>query len=67
MTGCGRAAGAQGSVRSLAGGPEAVRLNARGVRAAMAGSGVARQTLVMRRAACAAATSAGTLVQMIHV
>lgn len=54
-------------MRGLTGGPEAVRLDAGGVRAAVAGRGVAGQTFVMRDAPCAAAAGPGTFVQMIHV
>ena len=51
----------------LARGPEAVRLDAGSVRAAVAGRGVAGQTFVMRNTSCAAAAGSGTLVQLLHV
>ena len=68
LAGGGGAAGAQGPVRRLAGGPEAVRLHARGVRAAVGGGGVAGQPLVVvGHAARAAARGAAPLVQGVHV
>lgn len=48
-------------------GPEAVRLDAGGVRAAVASCGVAGQAFVMRHAACTAAAGTRTLVQLLHV
>lgn len=67
MAGGGGAAGAQGPVRGLTRGPEAVRLDAGRVRAAVAGGGVAGEALVVGHAADAAAAGAGTLVQLLHV
>lgn len=67
MAGGGRAAGPHGSVRDLTRGPEAVRLNARRVRAAVAGGGVPGQALVVRHAPGAAAAGSATFVQVVHV
>lgn len=67
MAGGGGAAGPQGPVRCLAGDPEAVGLDAGGVRAAVAGGGVAGQPLVVGRAAGAAAAGPRALVQVVHV
>lgn len=54
-------------MRGLTGDPEAVRLDAGGVRTAVACGGVARQALVMRHAPRAAAAGPGAFVQVIHV
>lgn len=54
-------------MQGLTRGPEAVRFNAGGVRAAVAGRGVAGQAFGMRHAPCAAAAGPGTFVQVIHV
>lgn len=67
MAGGGGAAGAQGPVRRLARGPEAVRLDAGGVRTAVAGRGVAGQAFVVGHAPRAAAAGPGALVQLVHV
>lgn len=67
VAGGGGAAGAQGPVWRLTGGPEAVCLDAGRVRAAVAGRGVTGQALVVRHAAGAAAAGPGTLVQVVHV
>lgn len=67
VAGCGRAAGPRGSVWDLTRGPEAVRLDARRVRAAVAGGGVPGQALVVRRASRAAAAGSAALVQVVHV
>lgn len=54
-------------MRGLTRGPEAVRLDAGGVRAAVAGRGVTGQAFVVRHAACAAAAGPGAFVQVLHV
>lgn len=48
-------------------GPEAVRLDARRVRAAVAGGGVPGQALVVRHASRAAAAGSAAFVQVVHV
>lgn len=67
VAGGGGAAGPQGPVWGLAGGPEAVALDAGGVGAAVARGGVAEQTLVLRDAAGAAAAGPAPLVQVVQV
>lgn len=67
MAGGRRAAGPRGSVGDLTGRPEAVRLDARRVRAAVAGGGVPGQALVVRHAARTAAAGSAALVQVVHV
>lgn len=67
VAGCGRAAGPHRSVWDLTRGPEAVRLNARRVRAAVAGGGVPGQAFVVRHAPGAAAAGSAAFVQVVHV
>lgn len=67
MAGRGRAAGPRGSVWDLTRGPEAIRLDARRVRAAVAGGGVPGQALVVRHASRTAAAGSAAFVQVVHV
>lgn len=67
MAGCGRAAGPHRSVWDLTRGPEAVRLDARRVRAAVAGGGVPGQAFVVGHAPGAAAAGSAAFVQVVHV
>lgn len=67
VAGCGRAAGPHRSVWDLTRGPEAVRLNARRVRAAVAGGGVPGQAFVARHAPGAAPAGSAAFVQVVHV